>query len=71
MKKSKKKKKQIKKNEAEMPFEDHLEELRKVIFYCLAVLLVLMIISLFFGKEVHSFFSRPYKNILGEDAKFY
>ena len=68
----KKKKDKLKKNrEKNMTFEDHLEELRKVILYCLGILLVFMVISLIFGKEVHSFFSKPYKNILGEKAKFY
>lgn len=54
-----------------MTLGDHLEELRWVLIKSLLTLVLLMIVSLFFGREIHTIFVKPYKNVLGADATFF
>jgi len=54
-----------------MTLGEHLDELRNRIIQGIVILTALMVISLFFGAEIHKIFSSPYKRILGEQATFY
>jgi sec-independent protein translocase protein TatC len=54
-----------------MTLGEHLEELRVVLLKCIATLGILMLITLYFGREIHSILVQPYKNILGKDATFF
>jgi sec-independent protein translocase protein TatC len=54
-----------------MTLGEHLDELRSVIIKSIVTLVLLMVGSLFFATEIHQFFVKPYKNILGSDATFF
>ncbi|MCB1141572.1 MAG: twin-arginine translocase subunit TatC [Leptospiraceae bacterium] len=54
-----------------MTLGEHLEELRMVIIKSLVLLFLIMIVSLWYGADIHKVFVRPYKNLLGENATFF
>lgn len=54
-----------------MTLGEHLDELRQRLIYAIIVIVAFMIVSLFFGPEIHEIFAKPYKNVLGQGATFY
>jgi sec-independent protein translocase protein TatC len=54
-----------------MSLGEHLEELRQRIFKSLYILCIFMGVTLYYGKEIHVYFTQPYKNVLGQNATFY
>jgi sec-independent protein translocase protein TatC len=54
-----------------MTLGDHLEDLRWVFIKIIITMIALMSVSLFFGREIHTIFVKPYKNVLGADATFF
>ncbi|MDF3820671.1 twin-arginine translocase subunit TatC [Leptospira sp. 96542] len=54
-----------------MTLGEHLEELRVRLIYSSVVVVLFMGVTLYFGREIHSFLIQPYKSILGPDAHFF
>ncbi|GBF50483.1 Sec-independent protein secretion pathway translocase [Leptospira ryugenii] len=54
-----------------MTLGEHLEELRQRLIYSILVIFTFMVITLYFGSEIHSLLISPYKHVLGEDAQFF
>jgi sec-independent protein translocase protein TatC len=54
-----------------MTIGEHLEEFRQILIKGLSILGILMIVSLYFGEEIHKIFVKPYKAVLGANATFF
>lgn len=54
-----------------MTLGEHLEELRQRLIYSILVIFVFMVITLYFGSEIHKILITPYRNVLGPEAKFF
>lgn len=54
-----------------MTLGEHLEELRQRLIYSILVVFSFMIVTLYFGSEIHSILISPYRNVLGPNAHFF
>jgi len=54
-----------------MTLGEHLEELRQRLIYSILVVFSFMVVTLYFGSEIHSILITPYRNVLGPEAHFF
>ncbi|WP_210413616.1 twin-arginine translocase subunit TatC [Leptospira ilyithenensis] len=54
-----------------MTLGEHLEELRQRLIYSMLVIFTFMVVTLYFGAEIHSILISPYRAVLGPNAHFF